>query len=844
MLSVLVWYLLITAIGLLCLPLAFRLFSSLPERGYTLARPLGLLIGSYLFWLLGSFGLLQNNTGGVLTAFLILAVVNLALLRGRWGEMREFFTRQRRLVITAEILFALAFAVWAFVRSANPEITYTEKPMELAFINSILRSPGFPPNDPWLSGYAISYYYFGYIIVSGLVRLSGVSASVGFNLGVSAWFALTALAAYGVLFNLLLAARKTGEDQPQKAAASAAGWALLAPFFILIVGNLAGFLDILHARGLFWSQQPDGTWTSSFWTWLGIKDFNLPPPQPFGWMPARGGWLWWRGSRVLQDYSLLGGAEEVIDEFPFFSYLLADLHPHVLAMPFVLLAIGLALNFYLRGSQEGYTRFNFYALVRSGDFWGAALLLGGLAFLNTWDFPFYVALYCAVYVLIGFRRQGWQMQRLWDFLGLGFMLGLSGVLLYLPFYVGFSSQAGGILPSLIYFTPGANFWVMFAPLMAPILVWLVFLAVRRRQRKILWQGLLGATSLVLLLWLLMLLFGAAIQAIAAGGQETLASAARMLFDRMGGSGSELFGGLMLARLQRPGTWLTLLALLGLTWAAFLFMRTEESQQSAAEEPVGESPAKPVALSGDGFALLLVLVGIGLALIPEFFYLRDQFGTRMNTIFKFYFQVWIIWGIAAAYASIELWRRLRGGMGAIFRLSWAALVLMALCYPAVMLPYKMGIPGKSLSELTLDGTDYLRKYDPDDQAAYEWLLKAPYGVVAEAVGGSYNPDFARVSAHTGLPTVIGWGGHESQWRGGGKEMGSREADIATLYSTDDWERAQEIIDRYQIRYIYIGSSENNTYRVMESKFSQHLVQVYANSGVVIYEVPLAVRPAQE
>ncbi len=844
MLSVLVWYLLITAIGLLCLPLAFRLFASLPERGYTLARPLGLLIGSYLFWLLGSFGLLQNNTGGVLTAFLILAGVNLALLRGRWSEIRSFFAGQRRMIITAEVLFALAFAAWAFVRAANPEITYTEKPMELAFINSILRSPGLPPNDPWLSGYAISYYYFGYIIVSALIRLSGVSAAVGFNLAVSAWFALTALAAYGVLFNLLLVVRKNGEDQPQKAIASAAGWALLAPFFILIVCNLAGFLDILHARGLFWSQQPDGSWTSSFWTWLGIKELNLPPPQPFGWMPARGGWLWWRGSRVLQDYSLLGGAEEVIDEFPFFSYLLADLHPHVLAMPFVLLAIGLALNFYLRGSREGYTRFNLYALLRSGDFWAAALLLGGLAFLNTWDFPFYVALYCAVFVLIGFCQQGWQMQRLWDFLGLGFMLGLGSVLLYMPFYVGFASQAGGILPSLIYFTPGANFWVMFAPLMAPILTWLVFLAVRGRQRRALWQGLLGATALVIFLWLLMMVFGAAIQAVAASGQGGLASAARMLFDKMGGSGSELFGGLMLARLQRPGAWLTLLVLLGLTWTGFLSMRGQAPEQPEEDAPGDESPAKPDALSGDGFALLLVLVGVGLALFPEFFYLRDQFGTRMNTIFKFYFQVWILWGVAAAYASVVLWRRLHSAPGALFRLGWAALILMALCYPAIMLPYKMGMPGKPLSELTLDGTDYLRRFDADDLAAYEWLMKAPYGVVAEAVGGSYNPDFARVSAHTGLPTVIGWGGHESQWRGGGKEMGSRESDIATLYSTDDWAQAEEIIDRYQIRYIYIGASENSTYRVREGKFAANLVQVYANSSVVIYEVPLAMQPAQE
>jgi len=841
MISVLIWYLLISLIGFSCLPLAFRLFTSLPDRGYTLARPLGLLLGSYLFWLLGSFGVLQNDTGGVLTAFIILLTANLILLRGKWNELRSFFHHQRRLVLTAEILFLLAFVAWAFVRSANPEITYTEKPMELAFLNSILRSPDFPPNDPWLSGYAISYYYFGYVMVSALIRLSGVSASVGFNLGISLWFALTALAAYGVLFNLLAGSRYKGEEA-EKGFPSAASWALLAPFFIIIVSNLEGFLEIFHSNGVFWRQLADGSWISPFWAWLDIKDLNLPPTQPFGWLPVRGGWIWWRGSRVIQDYNLLGGVEEVIDEFPFFSYLLADLHPHVLSMPFVLLAVALALNFHLGSNREGFQPLNYQLLLRSMNFWITALLLGALAFLNTWDFPIYVALYCAVYVLRGVQQAGWQFQRLWDFLGLGLLLGISGVLLYIPFYLGFASQAGGILPSLIYFTRGANFWVMFAPLIAPILVWLIFLVARNRLKKEVGQGFLFAAVLVASLWLLMLIFGVLIE-IVASAQGTLASAAATLLARMGGSGAELFGGLMRARLMRPGTWLTLLVLTGLTWGTILSIHKRAVQHPAAEAPLKDNDER-ILTASDSFVLLLILLGAGLALFPEFFYLRDQFGTRMNTIFKFYFQIWILWGIAAAYVSSQLWNRWRGTGGVVFRLGWLTLIIMALCYPTLMLPYKTGLPGKTLSELTLDGTAYLQVYDADELAAYEWLGNAPYGVVAEAVGGSYNPDFARVSTHTGLPTVLGWGGHELQWRGGLEEMGSREPDLAMLYRTPDWDEAKSIINRYQIRYIYIGPSEFSTYKVEEAKFAANLVRVYANSSVVIYEVPWAIEWNQD
>ena len=100
-------------------------------------------------------------------------------------------------------MWLAAFAFLAFVRSANPEAVATEKPMELAFINATLRSPTLPPNDPWLSGYSISYYHFGYILTAMLARLTGVSGNVAFNLMLALVYALAALGAYGILYNLL-----------------------------------------------------------------------------------------------------------------------------------------------------------------------------------------------------------------------------------------------------------------------------------------------------------------------------------------------------------------------------------------------------------------------------------------------------------------------------------------------------------------------------------------------------------------------------------------------------------------------------------------------------------------
>ena len=181
MLQFFLWYLLITLVGWLTFPLAYRLFPALAERGFSLARPLGLLVWGYVFWMMASLGLIQNDGGGLLLALVVLAAVSGATLRRKETRqaLREWLRSNVRMIGTVEILFFLAFAAWAFVRASNPniEVSGGEKTMELAFINAILRSPTFPPHDPWLSGYAISYYYFGYVITAMLAKATGTPGS-------------------------------------------------------------------------------------------------------------------------------------------------------------------------------------------------------------------------------------------------------------------------------------------------------------------------------------------------------------------------------------------------------------------------------------------------------------------------------------------------------------------------------------------------------------------------------------------------------------------------------------------------------------------------------------------
>ncbi|MBI4769693.1 MAG: hypothetical protein HY784_04590, partial [Chloroflexi bacterium] len=236
-----------------------------------------------------------------------------------------------------------------------------------------------------------------------------------------------------------------------------------------------------------------------------------------------------------------------------------------------------------------------------------------------------------------------------------------------------------------------------------------------------------------------------------------------------------------------------------------------------------------------FALIMLFSGTLLAIGPEYFYLRDQFGTRMNTVFKFYYQTWVLWSGAAAFL---LWW-VSGEMGRGARAATVATATLAiglgLVYPALALPTKTNNFQPDAGP-TLDSTAEFAQYNLEDYAAILWIqanLKDE-GVIAEAVGGSYT-GYARISAFTGHPTVLGWPGHEGQWRGGYTEVGSREAEIEQLYRERDWTRVLPILDKYNIRYVYVGPMERGRYNpVATDKFDRFMRVVYQAGAVTIYE----------
>jgi YYY domain-containing protein len=843
------WYLLVSALGWLTFPLAYRLFPALADRGFSMARSLGMLVWAFIFWMMASLGIVQNDGGGLLLGLVILVVVSGSILARKEmrSTLREWIKSNVKLIVTVEVLFFLTFAFLAFVRAGNPEIVGTEKPMELAFINAILRSPTFPPHDPWLSGYAISYYYFGYVMTAMLAKATGTLGSIAFNLMLALVFALSAVGAYGLLFNLLVAWRK---DHPAKGAIkSLTGLPLLGPLFLLFVSNFEGFLEILHRHGAFWKFGPDGTVTSSFWKWLDLQDLRTPPTLPLGWIPERFYW-WWRASRVITEYNLAGVWHEIIDEFPFFSYLLGDLHPHVLAMPFDFLVVGVTLNLFM-GGWKGVTNLGFYRLpIRRGGLFFAALVLGGLAFLNTWDILSGFALLVGAFALQRAMESGWTWKRVEDVFALGIPLGLLAILLYLPFYMGFSSQAGGILPNLENPTRGAQLWIMFGPIFLAIFAFLIHLW-RTEKRPARWKVGFGlASALALLLWGVSWLLG-----LVAKFTNPDLVAAYLAGDGMLNT-ALFFSATCVRRLSFIGGLLTLIFLLGSTLAFLLkgeiFKRNTEMFESRTEHD-SRTDYDPYQ-----FVLFLILVGGVLVLAPDFVFLRDQFANRMNTIFKFYYQAWWLLSVAAAFGVAVLLQNLRGAWNWVYRVGLAITLFMALVYPVLGLltkteNFKVPAFQQSLEQSraggnppdwktaaqvwTLDGGAFFEKVEPDDMAAAEWLRSATYGVIVEAskTDASYT-DYARISTYSGLPTVLGWPMHEAQWRGTYDPQGTRQDDIRRLYETSKWDEAQTILAQYGIRYVFVGTLERSTYHINDAKFQAHLLPVFQQGQVTIYEVP--------
>jgi uncharacterized membrane protein len=909
--SFLSWYLVVQLISVAALPLSSRIFAALPDRGYAFAKSLGILLVGFFLWLGTSYGFLRNETGGAWLALLLVAGISLITGRARarteaegevvehpwWRRLLHLPLPGWRYILGVELLFLVAFLAWTWVRAHDPAINHTEQPMDLMFMSGIWTSPTFPPRDPWFAGYAISYYYFGYWLLTTVARLASQPPEIAYNLGQACWFGLLLLGSFGVGYNLMAASRslfafgdqsdevdsdhaRRNTQHTTRNMQHAIPAGLLTALSIGLTGNLHVILEWLHAQGVN---------VTGLANWAQVPNFPRNAQVTNQWFIDAGWSWWWRTSRVIGDTDLMGNHIEVIDEFPIFSYVLGDNHPHVLAMPFVLLVVGMALAIFVdarrRGCAEARRRggdeakkvvdereeqqeneqegkreqegererepgregvvVSFIApspqgLVASSPLrshlalaWhaltdalplgiGGLLLLvvatGALVFLNTWDFPPYWALLSLVTLYTVARRRG-LATAVWSAVLLALLILAGTLMIYFPYFLTAQSQAGGVLPNFFNPTRLPQFLLMFGHFLLGVMA-LIILAWQEKAPR--GRELLAVMLLVLGLPILFL-----------AGTFLLANtseAGRLVLQRMAlPPEMSSYAEAVLDRwLTRPFTFL-LSGGMAAAVIALLWRRLMEAE--ATVDP------------GTTFALLLAGIGLLLVFAPEFIYLRDNFGTRMNTVFKFYYQGWLLLAAASSYAIVTAFGRLRlprpGSLGSIATVLLSSiallLILSGLIYPVAGAYAK--VRGFGVSEPTLNGIAYFSR---DEAAAVEWVRRntEPDAIVLQGKGRSYSAADNRINTATGRATLLGWDGHQSQWRGRAyaeMAMGRPEM-LEAIYRSASPQVVHMLLHDAGIDYVFVGPVEQDQYAISptaEARLGQVMDLVFEQGNVRIY-----------
>lgn len=701
-------------LAFISLPLCGIVFRVLPDRGYGFSKALGWLLTAWCSWILASTPVvLSVKTQATIAIVGLTLLSGSALLHRRGRYFRAwlvFFRELRGYVIGIEAVFLLAFLALTLLRGYAPEIEGTEKPMEFMYLQAALLSPSAPPRDLWFSGYTTNYYYFGFYANAFLARLAGVAPGVAFNLSLAATWSATLAALWGLGYNVLA-------SWTQSKVARQSG-AVTVPLLVLLVGNPASTLASAEAL-----RSPD---TENF----------------FG--------LFWKATRVVYD-RIPGrqGPQETINEFPAASFLLGDLHPHVMSMPLMALGLGASLSLAL------YVRRSTSQLLLSALLAGA---IGGLLYMtNSWDLPLHVALAVAS-PAVGLGECPLKRLR-------------ASALILLPVLVG-------VIFTALLFTLEFDAPVNRNAHLPPPIESLPIVSVLGRYVGVVWWDHTDALEVIRMWGIHLILFASVLVGL------------RHVLPRSAWVWSFLAGvvALVVALLLGIPMLVLIPMLLLCAWGAWTHP-----------------------LPAVRWAFLAATAGWALVLLPEFVYVRDVFENRMNTAFKFYYQAWQLLGVSGAVLIVSMLHApgRTSATAQVRRLAYPSLAVLLI--GSLLFAYAGTRIRASGGYVGLNGVLFLQRADPDAFQATQWLRdnSQPSDVILEATGGPYSL-YSRLATYSGRPTVLGWANHERQWRAGQpellEEVSARSENIVRIYGEATPDERQGLLHRYAVSYVYYGRME--------------------------------------
>jgi len=237
-------------------------------------------------------------------------------------------------------------------------------------------------------------------------------------------------------------------------------------------------------------------------------------------------------------------------------------------------------------------------------------------------------------------------------------------------------------------------------------------------------------------------------------------------------------------------------------------------------------------TSDIFVLTTILTATLLIIIPELVYLKDIYideYRRANTMFKLVYQAFIMYSLVSGYVFYKVRILLKSKwLNILYGLLFALIFSIHMIYPYFAIK---SFYGSLKSYKGLWGLNYLKNDYPDNFAAINWINQNISGqpVMLEAVGDSYTT-FNQVSVSTGLPTVEGWIVHEWLWRGGYDKPKARQDDVQSIYESENTDQLKQLIQKYNIKYIFIGDKEYEKYpNLNESNFKEIGGQIIFQSG---------------
>ena len=845
---IITWVTLLWLIACLTFPFTFFLFRNFADRGFAFAKGLGILFLSWWAWTLGSYHILPFSRFSILLGFVIMVGGGLFISLRYTSEIRTYVQNNWKILLIEEVVFLTIFALGLFIRYQNPDLWHPslggEKPMDFAFLNAVTKTTYFPPYNPWFAGYFINYYYFGQLIAGTLVRLTGIVPEVAYNLLIPMFFSLSASGVFGIVVNFAIHRQQVSghaRDARKVNLISAVMFGVLGVILVLIIGNLGEVKMI--AKALLELSGRNGI--------QGLIHGLLSWAFHGESLPLRPGDWYWTATRIIPN---------TINEFPFFTFLYADLHAHMIAIPYTLIALGIAM-------QLALTLFE----IKLYDFILIGFVLGSLRAINTWDYPVYLGVIGATLILKPDanldgdeeqKRQHWMQVVFTLFCQLamvvfsvrviGFSVSIEAMMFVLLLFLGVAvhvSKNGTLWTapsSLIRFG-----WRYVVVVGTSMLLFFPFLQNFTTGNTLfgLWQGDTTTLSEYLTVQGVFIFIVATFLIVSVLAHNALIKVRRT-------------------------NWVIYIIVAVVALGSFLIMP---------KLPV-LALLLPFFCMGFWLALrpdvsmhykwvsLLLLAGLGLTLLSEVGYLKGDFG-RMNTVFKFYMQAWVIVGIASTFSIVLMAEQFtntvlmdhKNKLLSTVRWIWigvaALLVFCGLVYPVAATWGKSSDRYVKFMSPGLNGIRFMKQatynenshylYLRDDYLAIQWMRKNIKGspVIMEANAGLYRWG-SRYSVYTGLPTVIGWDWHTKQQYSllPDQVINHRVLLVNEFYNTTDRERAMQIANHYRVSYIIVGGVEKAIYDPIGlEKFelmaqANVLSKVYSVGDTTIYQIiPIGQQP---